>query len=201
MWDLLAEAVDSGQRCRIKHGQQCLSFREFFKLLETDGAFADWYIRELASCKFPAFYLEHPPLSSATFDQEAEFVLIDARLLAQVSAEPTPFESQFDRQQDKDIVAFPNLGGDALLIVPRPIGPLEAYPHLATFVRRAPRDQVRRLWQRTARAVRELLGPGPRWLSTAGLGVSWLHMRLDTRPKYYTHAPYRSVRYFDTGRG
>ncbi|MGI9175867.1 MAG: DUF6940 family protein [Rhodothermales bacterium] len=23
------------------------------------------------------------------------------------------------------------------------------------------------------------------WLSTAGGGVSWLHVRLDSRPKYY----------------
>jgi len=30
------------------------------------------------------------------------------------------------------------------------------------------------------------------WLSTSGLGIAWLHVRLDERPKYYTHAPYRS---------
>jgi len=29
------------------------------------------------------------------------------------------------------------------------------------------------------------------WLSTAGMGVSWLHVRLDDRPKYYGHRPYR----------
>ncbi|MBX3248007.1 MAG: hypothetical protein KF901_12575 [Myxococcales bacterium] len=29
------------------------------------------------------------------------------------------------------------------------------------------------------------------WLSTAGLGVDWLHVRLDARPKYYRHAPYK----------
>jgi hypothetical protein len=31
----------------------------------------------------------------------------------------------------------------------------------------------------------------PEWLSTAGAGVSWLHVRLDDRPKYYGYAPYR----------
>jgi len=36
-------------------------------------------------------------------------------------------------------------------------------------------------------------GAGPPWVSTAGMGVPWLHVRLDTRPKYYRHAPYRSV--------
>lgn len=24
-------------------------------------------------------------------------------------------------------------------------------------------------------------------------GVYWLHLRLDTRPKYYTHAPFRAA--------
>jgi hypothetical protein len=29
------------------------------------------------------------------------------------------------------------------------------------------------------------------WLSTAGAGVPWLHVRLDDAPKYYGHAAYR----------
>lgn len=33
--------------------------------------------------------------------------------------------------------------------------------------------------------------PVPLWVSTSGLGVSWLHVRLDSRPKYYTYAPYK----------
>ena len=42
-------------------------------------------------------------------------------------------------------------------------------------------------------AIRENLGPIPRWLSTAGLGVPWLHLRLDTRPKYYQYGPYKNA--------
>ena len=30
----------------------------------------------------------------------------------------------------------------------------------------------------------------PTWVSTAGGGVAWLHVRLDSAPKYYTHRPY-----------
>jgi hypothetical protein len=33
----------------------------------------------------------------------------------------------------------------------------------------------------------------PVWLSTAGAGVSWLHVRLDDQPKYYGFALYRSA--------
>jgi NADH:ubiquinone oxidoreductase subunit len=35
------------------------------------------------------------------------------------------------------------------------------------------------------------VGEQPVWLSTAGMGVAWLHVRLDDRPKYYGYSPYR----------
>lgn len=86
---------------------------------------------------------------------------------------------------------FPNLGGDALLVVPAPGEPLSAYPHIGTFVRHAPREQRDRLWQRVGEVMTERLGQQPVWLNTAGTGVAWLHVRLDDRPKYYQHEPYR----------
>jgi hypothetical protein len=45
--------------------------------------------------------------------------------------------------------------------------------------------EVRRALRRTGEPV---------WLSTNGDGVSWLHVRIDERPKYYTHGPYRTFR-------
>ena len=38
------------------------------------------------------------------------------------------------------------------------------------------------------------IGIQPIWLSTAGMGVPWLHVRLDSRPKYYAFGPYRDDR-------
>lgn len=35
----------------------------------------------------------------------------------------------------------------------------------------------------------------PIWLSTSGLGVYWLHVRLDTRPKYYNHDEYKYYKF------
>jgi hypothetical protein len=35
--------------------------------------------------------------------------------------------------------------------------------------------------------------PAVNWLSTAGMGVPWLHVRLDDRPKDYGHRPYRNL--------
>jgi hypothetical protein len=52
------------------------------------------------------------------------------------------------------------------------------------------KDQVRALWRATAETLLDRISDTPTWLSTAGLGVIWLHLRLDSRPKYYSHRPY-----------
>ncbi len=31
------------------------------------------------------------------------------------------------------------------------------------------------------------------WMSTCRIGIYWLHLRLDTKPKYYTYTPYREA--------
>ncbi len=193
MWEARIEDISSGKRFRIAKAGTALSFRELFGLLEEDAGFADWYTRTLAGCTLPAFFWEHPAFSTRTFDQEAEFVLIEAPSLTRLDPEPAAFDPHFASEPAADVIAFPNLGGDALLIVPRQVGVLAAYPHLAAFLRGAPRSQVLSLWRHTAVAVREHLGGNPRWLSTSGLGVPWLHLRLDTSPKYYQFGPYRAA--------
>src|SRR5262249_59079316 len=61
------------------------------------------------------------------------------------------------------------------------------------FVRQAPDTQRHALWKLVGAAMQRRLGAKPVWLSTAGAGVSRLHARLDDRPKYYSHEPYREA--------
>jgi hypothetical protein len=79
--------------------------------------------------------------------------------------------------------------------VPFPLGPAAAYAHIATFMREGDPAQIDALWRRTGRVLEGRLKRerGPVWVSTSGLGVSWLHIRLDRRPKYFTWAPFRSA--------
>ena len=167
-----------------------LSFRELIRLLEHNDDFAAWYTRLLADADFEAFYWEHPPLTLESSERDAEFVLLNAPTLATFQADPAPFRSIFDAAPDESIVVLPNLGGDAMLIVPCPNAANDAYTHLAAFLRHAPEDQIRSLWRHTANTMYRNITSAPTWLSTAGLGVAWLHIRLDTRPKYYSHVPY-----------
>ncbi|MDH3431790.1 MAG: hypothetical protein OEQ14_17460 [Gammaproteobacteria bacterium] len=185
------QIIPSGVRYHILQGPSPLSFRDFFSILENNTDFGRWYSETIASCDFKAFFWELPPVTVDTIEDEAEFVLISSASLAGLHPDPAPFESQFALHQSEDIVTFPNLGGDALLIVPAPVGAFEAYTHLAAFLRNAPGSQIESLWKVAAATVRENLSHVPKWLSTAGLGVSWLHLRLDSRPKYYRYAPYK----------
>lgn len=193
VWEARVGDVARGRHYRIASAGELLSFRELFALLENDPDFADWYGATLAACPYRAFFWEHPALDRGSFDREAEFVLIDAPSLAGLAPQPEAFAAHFAREPDADVVRFGNLGGDALLIAPRALTTPETYAHLAVFLRGAPGNQQRSLWRHAAAALADALGPRPRWLSTSGLGVTWLHLRIDATPKYYQHTPYRAA--------
>ncbi|MEJ2538585.1 MAG: hypothetical protein P8188_01160 [Gemmatimonadota bacterium] len=145
----------------------------------------------LAGVEWDGFFWEHPPVTEDRMARDAESVVIPSGRLTGRVADPTAFSPHFDANPDADVLTFPNLRGDAMLVVPRPAGPRDAYGHLAQFVRHAPASQIRSLWRAVARTVNDVLGDAPRWLSTAGGGVAWLHVRFDSTPKYDRHRPYR----------
>ncbi|KAK1864801.1 hypothetical protein I4F81_007343 [Pyropia yezoensis] len=72
---------------------------------------------------------------------------------------------------------------------------LRPYAHIGAFVRGAPAPAVAALWAAVGDAVTARLATNdgrPLWVSTAGLGVPWLHVRLDNAPKYYRVQAYRT---------
>ncbi|MCU0447112.1 MAG: hypothetical protein MUE85_19630 [Microscillaceae bacterium] len=77
------------------------------------------------------------------------------------------------------------------MLAPCPRSEQQNYTHLARFVRQAPDYQRHQLWQTLALALEQRINAQPTWLSTAGLGVYWLHIRLDKIPKYYHFQPYK----------
>ena len=101
------------------------------------------------------------------------------------------FAEHFAAATEAGVVVLPYLGGDAILVVPCPVVAPSAYGHLAAFVRQAPEPQRQALWQLVGETMARRVGAKPVWLSTAGAGVSWLHVRLDDRPKYYGFGPYK----------
>ncbi|MGI9319636.1 MAG: DUF6940 family protein, partial [bacterium] len=111
----------------------------------------------------------------------------------ETKADAKPFRNLFRQMSKGDAGVFPNLGGDALMILPSPVDEDSPYSHLLTFLRAAPSDQVHKFWQLVGDSLSARISNTPVWLSTAGGGVSWLHARLDDKPKYYVYGPYRDA--------
>lgn len=169
-----------------------LRYDEVLKLWQDDAEFRSFFLSILAEAPFSAYRWETPPITTATADRVFEFVLLDDPGLDRTPDTQT-FSRYFDTDSPEGIVAFPNLGNDAFLVVPSPRGAASAYGHLAAFVRQASLSQNHALWQQVGQVMEQQLNRKPIWLSTAGGGVSWLHVRLDSYPKYYGFSPYRKV--------
>ncbi len=160
--------------------------------LANDGQLLDALIEALLQAPLSAAFWECAPTRGAA-DQPWQCVLVDAPALARLRADPAAFADHLhDGEDTPEVRTFDNLGGDAVLVAPCRDAGLDA-PHLLAFLRSAEPLQAHALWQAVGRAALAWRAerPDPLWLSTSGLGVPWLHVRLDVRPKYYTHGPFR----------
>ena len=196
MFESQLEILSSGriQKISILSMAKPLLYSEVVGQWQTNPAFRAFFISLLADAPFSAYFWETPSVTHATVNQIFECVLVDSPQLAKVHPDPSAFGNYFQSTNgDQGIVTFSNLGKDAVLVAPSPRAPLSAYPHLAAFMRNAPESQKHALWQSVGKAVERCLDQRPLWLSTSGLGVFWLHVRLDSYPKYYTFRPYREA--------
>lgn len=190
MWRSDGEALANGTKYRMWHNSSAISFEMLFSLLAENQSFVCWYTELLAQTNFNSFFWEHPALRSCDMSQLAEFVLIEAHSLTGLRADPNAFADQLAASDDQ-VVVFKNLGGDAELVAPCPPDDAQSCAHLAPFVRTAPGKLVSRFWNTVGKTVLGSVNDRPLWLSTSGLGVPWLHVRLDSIPKYYQYVPYK----------
>lgn len=192
MWSTRVADFRGGSRIELWNDAGPARYVDVIDAWKGDEKFATWFNSLLANIPFDAFRWETPAVSAATQTQPFEFVVVDAPELVRPSSSAS-FVEQFKAHPEADVVAFANLGGDAVMVVPRPLGAGAAYGHLAAFVRGAPDPQRLELWRVVGKAMESRIRDRAVWLSTAGAGVPWLHVRLDDRPKYYHHGPYRQT--------
>jgi hypothetical protein len=195
MWRTTEEplASQSGVKIICLQDDKTLSFAEVLAGWQTDGEFRQFFLATLRDIHLPAFYWEMPAITANTGQRPYEFVAVDSPPLAIASPDPQPFANQLrDSAVEASVVTFPNLGGDAVLVVPKRMSDTAVYTHLATFIHTAPDEQQHELLRLLADTVLSELSTRPLWLNTSGLGVHWLHVRLDDTPKYYTYQPYRA---------
>ncbi|MEM6768430.1 MAG: hypothetical protein AAF655_26060 [Bacteroidota bacterium] len=182
-------------RITISSDYQLLTFREVFTLWKNDSAFVEDYRQEILHAGGSAFFWEHPPFKEKDLDQVYEVVLIKTDSFDSRTVDEDTFSEHF--RPDKQVVVFPNLGGDAPLIAPVNHKEKETYKHLGAFLEKADTNQVLELFKAISETCLKELAKGKQiWLNTEGTGVIWLHVRLDARPKFYKTAEYRDDKYF-----
>ena len=195
-----------GATKRASDGEEgtLLRWDEVIALWRTDRTFALFFTAMLAASPFESFFWECPAISSATLSAPFECVTIRANTFAR--ANPADFAEHFTG--GAGAATFLSLGGDATLIAPTGLvdaglvgaglvgAPGEArasYGHIAAFCRGASESQHLAVWQAVGTALAAHTSAPedrPVWLNTEGSGVPWLHIRMDSRPKYYHHYPY-----------
>ena len=180
-----------------------LGYREVLHLWQHDSDFTGFFCAVFRSVTHKSYVWETPPLSFELLDREFEFAIINRTPRSQPTASLSPasvpdlltFKEYFSPNAiDNGVVAFPNIGKDAMLVVPSPLQKNANYAGLAEFFTNAPARQQTSLWKVLAREIHHRLSDQCIWVSVAGGGVAWLHIRIDSAPKYYRHLPYTRVK-------
>lgn len=192
MWAAQTRQFNNGQTSIISITQYSspISYGTVIYGWQYEQDFRDFFIDLTSTIPFASFRWETPAITKKSTGQPFECAVIPNPGLARNPDQQT-FRQHF--QVDQPTVTFPNLGQDAVLVVPCPLRPSDDYSHLGAFIRNAPKSQQHELWKAVGNAMANRLDNSAVWLSTAGGGVAWLHVRLDNTPKYYHYLPYRSA--------
>ncbi|NEQ51822.1 MAG: hypothetical protein F6K11_17055 [Leptolyngbya sp. SIO3F4] len=192
MWSSQHKQLQNGQGLKLSIAQDSIPISYATVILgwQQDQSFRNFFIELLIALPFTAFRWETPALTTKTVERPFECVILSSPELARIPDQQT-FSDYF--QASQSVATFSNLGQDAILVVPCPRNSTDDYSHFGAFTKHAPKSQQHALWKAVGHAMAQRLGVKPVWLSTAGDGVAWLHIRLDNTPKYYHHFPYRSM--------
>lgn len=194
MWQIkLIKQTEHAIRFGILMDGVVLKFMDVITLWKHSHEFRTFYIHLLAQNDFTGFYWEHPPLRESVINRPYECVILNSSSLEKRTLNETAFADFFNTTDL--VVNFDNLGKNARLIVPTPKDDIAFYKHLAKFIRSNKTDQQQALFEKIGDLVLHHLETNSEktiWLNTAGNGVLWLHIRLDSRPKYYKTQAYRN---------
>lgn len=182
---------EQGARCRFTRSGSALSFAEVIECWQSPKD-VETYLNGIKKLGFNQFYWEHPSLTTKTLDAPYECMVIGTTHFNRREVDTTSFSGHLHKPEP--VVVFDNLGRNARLVVPTLKSDPEHYKHMGAFTSFAPKDQVHCVFNSLGKSVLEEVNKGkPIWLSTAGLGVIWLHIRLDTVPKYYKTKTYKNA--------
>jgi hypothetical protein len=192
-WQIQSTSLKAlhGIRCSLLQNGEPVAFGCFASHLIGSTTFRRFWIQCLRDIPYQAYRWETPPVTAATMDQSFEFVAIEDSSLAR-PASASAFHEHLRNSPPNSAVTFPNLGADAILVVPTSAS-TDNFCHLGDFTHHAGEQHQHKFWQLVGQTLLKRIRARPVWLSTAGDGVPWLHVRLDDYPKYYAYSPYRNA--------
>lgn len=221
-WGFSCEVVKVGVRkfhSLTDSNGRIITYADFINFLKNkDKSFFELFVRTLNSATkvLGAYFWECPPVTKNTLNRPFEFVVTKSEELNNIKQDYSSFQehlinnSKFGLPIDEvSAVSFPNKNKDAILVIPRLISKkMEVdkgkityqeffdYKNLSEFTKNAPFEQQKKFWKEVAEQLTKSLEESnePKWLSTHGLGVPYLHVRINNQPKYYSHEEYKEFK-------
>ena len=197
-WQFQRHEIASGvlRYSYLDSESRVLTFKDVLELwadvAQCGNLFLGFHCQVLTDVPYAAYKWETPAVDIDRLERPFEFVALNAPRLDRPE-DRTAFQKQFAAAgDDRATVAFSNLGKNAVLVVPCPSMPGTNHCHLASFLRTCHASDESSLWQQVGISMLERVAAKPVWLSTAGGGVAWLHVRLDDKPKYYGYREFKS---------
>jgi len=135
-------------------------------------------IRELIHVPYEAYFWE---CDQVDLKKPFRFAVYDSSTLAKRKQDNDAFKGKINCR--KNALSFPSLSKEIDLVIPCRKYKNSIYTSISTFSRTVPIKQQVSFWQKVGKTIKE-----GDWVSTSGLGVSWLHVRLAKYPKYYHEA-------------
>ncbi len=179
---------------KLSRDGQNLSFIEVFELMVEEDSIINLMTIFLSSWKRDYFW-EHPKLTQDNCNSDYEVTIIPTDAFENRVSNFNPFKDKF--QVTDSVVVFPNLRKDSLLIVPnKDQGGNQNFITLRRFLHAASNVIIFKFWKTVGETMIEQITKNTKYcyLSTHGLGVLWLHIRIDQKPKYYQTKRYRIYR-------
>lgn len=193
MWFAEKTNLENNQtKYKIRQNEKTLNFQAVIELLKNNEDFVMYFNKLLCESEYESFFWEVKPIDSKRNQEDFEFVLINSNALLDVKADSSVFSKYFS--DNKYATSFVNLSGESVLITPVKTSPLDDYAHIAKFCRNASVEQILAFWNLVGDEFGKAIENNAKWLSTSGLGVYWLHVRIDPTPKYINYGPYKEFK-------
>lgn len=203
-----------GYKYKFYYQDRIATYKEFIYLLNSINIDIINQLNTILTKHSIAIFWECVPITKYEFDKKGfEFVVLPAYELNKRIVDIQPFNEYFTNnyKQESTIIAIDNIDKSSRLVIPCPnskiieqintkelnMNDLQHMTHLNIFLKYSQENIKYDLWKKVSEEMLIRINNQSDdykkiWLSTSGLGVSWLHIRLDSYPKYYNYQEYKS---------